>query len=169
MGKFYKFAELKNKMLNALNGQINKEFESEHLYLSMASYFSEINLDGFEHWMLKQAEEEHSHAMKFYKYVSDSLGVAEFKDIKVGKYNWKSPLQVFQAVVSHEKYIANELYKLSQMARELKDYTTEVALQWFLTEQVEEINQATLLLARLKKINTNPGDIYILNKELKGR
>ena len=49
---------LSERLNNELNAQINREFYSGYLYLSMANYFHENNLNGFEHWCKKQAEEE---------------------------------------------------------------------------------------------------------------
>ena len=59
----------------ALNSQLNKEFYSSYLYLQMASYFSEKNLDGFANWMKVQAQEEHFHAMKFFDYIIQHIVV----------------------------------------------------------------------------------------------
>lgn len=50
--------------------QINREFYSAYLYLSMSAYFESINLKGFSHWMRLQAKEEVGHAMKLYDYLS---------------------------------------------------------------------------------------------------
>ena len=58
------------KMEQALNGQIQAEFESAYLYLSMSAWFEANDLPGCAHWMRKQAGEEQEHAMKLYKYVA---------------------------------------------------------------------------------------------------
>ena len=60
-----------NAMQDAINEQINKEFYSSYLYLSMAAYFEDKNLTGFGHWMRLQADEEREHAMKFYNFILD--------------------------------------------------------------------------------------------------
>ena len=49
---------LKDKMLKALNEQINAEMYSSYLYLSMESYFQSISLTGFAAWMRGQVQEE---------------------------------------------------------------------------------------------------------------
>ena len=45
------------KMEQALNGQIQAEFESAYLYLSMSAWFEANDLPGCAHWMRKQAGE----------------------------------------------------------------------------------------------------------------
>lgn len=41
---------LSEKMTEALNQQINKEFYSAYLYLEMANYYADESLDGFQNW-----------------------------------------------------------------------------------------------------------------------
>ena len=55
---------LSEKMAEALNGQINEEFFSAYLYLSMSAYFNSIGLKGFASWMMVQYKEEVDHGMK---------------------------------------------------------------------------------------------------------
>ena len=60
---------LKNKMVESLNSQMNAELYSAYLYLSMEAYFEANDLSGFANWMRVQAQEEMTHAMKFYDYL----------------------------------------------------------------------------------------------------
>ena len=48
------------KMEQALNGQIQAEFESAYLYLSMSAWFEANDLPGCAHWMRKQAARSRS-------------------------------------------------------------------------------------------------------------
>ena len=50
---------MNEKIYHALNEQIKHEFYSSHLYLSIASYFENVPLDGIMKWFRKQAQEEH--------------------------------------------------------------------------------------------------------------
>ena len=60
---------MNEKVFKALNDQITHEFFSSNLYLSIASYFENIPLDGFSKWFKKQAEEEREHGLKIYEYL----------------------------------------------------------------------------------------------------
>ena len=46
------------KVASLINEQINKEFYSAYLYLDIASYYIDNNLDGFGNWYNIQAQEE---------------------------------------------------------------------------------------------------------------
>ena len=65
---------LSKRMEEALNKQINAELYSAYLYLAMAAYFQSVSLGGFENWMRIQAQEELTHAMKFYDFVYERGG-----------------------------------------------------------------------------------------------
>ena len=60
---------ISEKLVKAINEQINKEFYSSYLYLAMAAHFDSIALPGFASWMKTQASEEWGHGMKFYEYL----------------------------------------------------------------------------------------------------
>ncbi|HEC95648.1 MAG TPA: ferritin, partial [Euryarchaeota archaeon] len=62
---------LSEKMVNALNEQINKEIYSAYLYMSMSAYSTYIGLKGFANWFMVQYQEEMVHALKIYDYVND--------------------------------------------------------------------------------------------------
>ena len=47
---------IRDKIRDILNEQINKEFYSAYLYLSMSAYFSEIGLYGFSNWCKIQSK-----------------------------------------------------------------------------------------------------------------
>ena len=56
-----------------LNKQLNKEFFSAYLYMSMSAYFQSVDLLGFANWMNIQAKEEMLHAEKFYNFIQPIL------------------------------------------------------------------------------------------------
>ena len=70
MGRNYIGGNMMNeKIMKAMNEQINAEMYSAYLYLSMSAYLESIDLSGFSNWMSVQAQEEMSHAMKFYNFI----------------------------------------------------------------------------------------------------
>ncbi|MGO8671112.1 MAG: ferritin, partial [Capsulimonadaceae bacterium] len=66
---------------DAINDQINKEYDSSYLYLSMAAYFESISLPGAANWMYIQSAEERGHAMKLFEFLVDRGGKVELKAI----------------------------------------------------------------------------------------
>lgn len=157
---------LSKKMEEALNKQINAELYSAYLYLAMAAYFESANLSGFAKWMEIQAEEEKQHAMKLYHYIVERGGRVVLDAIQKPQSEWKSPLDVFEAVYAHEQHVTSLIYNLADIARQEKDYATEVMLHWFIKEQVEEEANASSILERIKMVKDSVNGILQYDKIL---
>jgi ferritin len=158
-----------NAMQDAINEQINKEFFSSYLYLSMAAYFEDKNLTGFGHWMRLQADEEREHAMKFYNYLLDAGGRVSLKAIDAPTTDWKSNLQVAEEVAEHEAKVTASIHSLYELALQEKDYAAQVLLQWFITEQLEEEKNAAELVAKLRLIEERGTAVLMLDHRLSKR
>ena len=89
---------MNEKLEKAFNDQINAEFYSEYLYLSMLAYFERLNLQGFKNWMDVQRQEEHAHAMGLFNYVHERGAKVTLQPIAQPETEWESPLAVFEAV-----------------------------------------------------------------------
>ncbi|PIP76319.1 MAG: ferritin [Ignavibacteria bacterium CG22_combo_CG10-13_8_21_14_all_37_15] len=157
---------INEKIEKALNAQLNKEFFSSYLYLSMSSYFESKNLTGMSAWMKIQANEEHLHAMKFYAYIIQKGGRAILGAIEAPANNWKSALDAFEETYTHEKFITASIDGLVNLSLEVKDHATNNFLQWFVTEQVEEEANVTKIIDDLKMIGENSYGIFMLDREL---
>jgi ferritin len=156
-------------MQDAINEQINKEFFSSYLYLSMAAFFEDKNLMGFGHWMRLQANEERGHAMKFYNYILDAGGRVYLKAIDAPTTDWKSNLEVAEQVAEHEAKVTASIHDLYELALKEKDYAAQVMLQWFITEQVEEEKNAAELVAKLRLIEERGTAVLMLDHRLSKR
>jgi ferritin len=157
---------LSKKMQDALNAQINAEYYSAYLYLSMAAWCEENNLKGFGNWFRVQNQEEMVHVMKFFGYVIDRKGTVELKAIQGPPVAWKSPTEVFQASLAHEQHVSDLINKLVDLARDEHDHSTYNFLQWFVTEQVEEEANADGVLEQLKLAADAPAALFMLDREL---
>ena len=157
---------LGKKMEQALNDQINEEYFSSYLYLSMAAYFEAENLPGFARWMQLQSQEELEHAMKFFAYINERGGRVTLKAIKTPEKSWKSPLEVFQAAYKHEQHITGCINKLVDQAVKEKDHATNSMLKWFVDEQVEEEANASAIVEKLKLAKGATGALFMLDREL---
>lgn len=154
---------------NAINDQIKHELASGYLYLAMAAHFEAANLPGFAAWMRKQSEEEQAHAMKFYAYLHDRGGRVELQAIEQPPKEWKNALAVFENVLAHEQKVTGLIHKLYALALKENDYATQVQLQWFITEQIEEEKNATLIIEQLKMIEDRGTAVLFLDKQLAKR
>ncbi len=157
---------INEKIQAALNNQLNDEFYSSYLYLSMSSYFEEENLNGFSSWMRLQSQEEYLHAMKVYDYIHQIGGKVTLKDIKAPSTKWNSIIQVFEETAKHESEVTKSINKLVELTINEKDFATNNFLQWFITEQVEEEATSQKILEKVKMIGDNKSALYLLDQEL---
>jgi ferritin len=153
----------------AINDQINKEFYSAYLYLSMAAYFENRNLPGFAHWMSVQEGEERGHGMKLYDFLIERSGRVTLKGIETPPTAWKSSLELFREVAAHEARVTASINALYELALQEKDYPAQVMLQWFITEQVEEEKNAAEILANLQLIEDRGTAVLMLDHRLSKR
>ena len=154
------------KVQDEMNLQIKYELESAYIYLSMAAYFDSITLPGMAHWMKLQANEEEVHAMKFYNFINDRGGRVELQAIGQPPVEFQSPLDVFERALAHEQKITGNINDLYALAFEEKDYPSQLLLQWFIDEQVEEERNAGDIVEILKRIGDEGHTLLMLDKEL---
>ena len=157
---------MNENLLKAINEQIKNELYSAYLYLSMAAYFESINLSGFSNWMKVQAAEEQEHAMKFFNYVFERGGRVQLKAIDQPPFEWKSPMEAFEQVLEHERKVTGMINSLYALAIKENDYASQVMLQWFISEQVEEEMNAAFIIEQLKRINVHDTAILMLDHDL---
>ncbi len=159
---------IKERIVKAINEQINKELNSEYIYLDMAAYFDMKGLSGFATFFKAQVEEERFHTMKFYQYLADRDGKIELKALDNPHHEYKSPLEVLEKAYAHEQYISNSINELMSIAMEEKDYATVSLLNWFIDEQVEEEASMSEIIDKLKLIegSGHGHGLMMLDKEL---
>lgn len=160
---------ISEKMQKALNDQVNAEFFSSYLYLSMAAYFQSENWTGFASWMQKQSAEEYGHAIKIYHYLTAVGSKVTLSAIEKPKSEWKSPLDIFEESHKHELTITNKINELVNLALSEKDHATNNFLIWFVNEQVEEVSTIMQIIHKLKLVGDNKSGLYLLDRELSSR
>ena len=161
--------EIDIKMQDAINEQINAEIRSSYLYLSMSAYFESQSLKGFAKWMRIQAKEELEHAMKFFDYVHERGGRVVLKPIEAVKTGWNNATEAFEDTYKHEMLVTSLIDKLTDLAHSENDHASEVFLQWFINEQVEEEDNASYILSQLKMIGDSTQGLLNLDRELGNR
>ena len=151
---------------DAINDQINKELYSSYLYLSMAAYFENQNLPGFAKWMYIQEGEEREHGMKLYKFLVDRGGRVTLTAIAAPDVDWKSSLDLFKQVAEHEAKVTASINALYALALKENDYAAQMALHWFITEQVEEEKNAAEIVQQLELIDAHGTAVLMLDHQL---
>lgn len=156
----------KDSILNYLNAQLTREMYSSNLYLAMAGYFQSINLRGFAHWMRLQAQEEMTHAMKFFDYILDRGGIVKIDAISAPPFAWDSPLSAMESALLHEQMVTKHINELADLSIKEGDHATHIFLQWFVTEQVEEEANVLEIVDKLKLIGDWKGGLLMIDNEL---
>lgn len=157
------------KMQDALNGQMNAELYSAYLYLAMAAYYEDTDLPGFANWMRVQAQEEMTHAMKFYDYLVQRGARVVLDTIEKPPFEWESPLNVSEHVLEHEKKVTGLINDLVNLAMEEKDHATNNFLQWYVAEQVEEEESVGSVLQKVKLASDSSSGLLMVDSELAQR
>lgn len=160
---------LSEKLQNAMNDQIRKEFYSSYLYLAMSAHFEAANLPGFARWMKSQSDEETEHGMKFFEFINDRGGRVKLQAIDQPPVDFGTPLEIFQVVVNHEEQVTASIHKLYALAVAENDYPTQVMLHWFIDEQVEEEKNANSIVEMLKMAGDQGAALLMADRALGAR
>ena len=157
---------LSETMQKVINEQIKHELYSAYLYLAMSAHFEIAGFPGFAKWTRIQAQEETEHAMKFFDYVNDCSGRVVLQAIDQPPVEFGTPLQVFEAILEHEKKVTSLIHKLYAAAVKENDYATQVMLHWFIDEQVEEEKNASAIVDQLKMVGDHPGILINIDQHV---
>jgi len=157
---------MNKKMADAINAQIQAELYSAYLYLSMSADCESKNLKGFASWLKIQYQEETSHAMKLMAYLQERGGSVELRTIDAPPTTFKSHMEIFEQVLAHEKHVTALINSLYEQAIDVKDFATQIFLQWFINEQIEEEATASVILEKIKMLGDKGSSILYLDKEL---
>src|SRR3989304_1501480 len=160
---------IRQKVETALNEQMKKEFYSAYLYLSMAAHFESLNFKGFANWMRIQSQEEYGHALKIFQHLTERSGKVVLQQIETPPSRWDSPKKVFEDAYQHEQKVTQSISDLVELSRAEKDHPTEIFLQWFVKEQVEEEASAYEIVQKLQLVGNEGGALFMLDSELKKR
>jgi len=157
---------LAQRMELALNQQVNAELWSAYLYLSMSYDMDNKGYGGMASWFAGQAKEEFGHASRLMKYIGETGGKVALQPIAEVKQTWATPLDAFEETLKHEMVVTANFNKLMDLALELKDYATQIELQWYISEQVEEENIARNIIEKLQRIGNSIVGLYAVDQQL---
>ena len=153
-------------MQDALNAQVNLEQYSAQLYLAMSAHCDGRSFKGFAHWLRVQASEETAHALKLIDFLLDRGGKLELRAIGVPPSEFGGVIQVLEQTLEHEKGITARINALFELARGEKDYASEIALQWYVNEQVEEESNVGQIVDHLRAVGDQGGGIWYLDSRM---
>jgi ferritin len=137
-------------VLTELQRQMNHEFGAAHAYTALAVWCAENNLKGCSRFFHHQAAEEREHAQKFLDHLLDRGAKPELRAIDAPKAEFKNLLEVARHARQMEQANTAGIHKCFEAALAAKDYPSQVALHWFISEQVEEEAWCDELVARVE-------------------
>ena len=155
---------LSQKIQDALNAQINLELSSSYAYLAMSAFFESTSLPGMAQWMRVQTDEERLHAMKLFDHMNDRGGTVVLQPIEQPALKFDTPISAFEAALAHEQLVTRAINRLYALAQEEQDYPSQVLLQWFITEQVEEEKTAQQAIDQLRMAGSDPSALLMLDQ-----
>ena len=155
-----------NKILDQINEQMNFELESAYIYAAMSAWLADENWNGYAHFMNKQMFEELEHAQKMVSYLQERGYAVEYAEIPKPKNDYGSLEEIFQTAYDHEKLVSQKCNDIYLAAKEAQDNPSEIFMQWYVTEQVEEEDTFDGIIARLDRINGSIPGLYMFDKEM---
>ena len=140
---------------DALNEQIANEFSAAMQYIGIAVHYDSETLPRLAAFFYRQALEERSHAMMMVQYLLDVDEPVEIPDMKGQQSKFDDDVAPVRMALEQERRVGEEIYKLFELARETKDYRAEQFMQWFVSEQVEEVALMQDLLNVVERASDN--------------
>jgi ferritin len=154
------------KIIAALNEQINAELNSFYKYLGMAAFCDRQKFHGSAHWLRQQSQEEYGHAMKLYEFLVSRDSPVRLESLENPNQDFESIVQVFETALMQEQEISERINKLYRIAIEETAFATSVELNWFLTEQVEEEKTVRDIVFKLRRIKADPAALLDWDHDL---
>lgn len=146
---------LNKRVVDALNEQLISEFGASAQYVAAAVYFEEMVLPELAKFFFRQAEEERMHAMKIVHFLLETGCKPIIPATPDLRNEFESAEDVVQMALEQEKRVTEEINNIMRIAHEEGDYTTQSFLQWFVNEQVEEVDTMTNLLHTIRHAGGN--------------
>ena len=157
---------ISQSMQDALNNQVNLEQYSAQLYLAMSAHCEGMSFKGFAHWLRIQAGEETVHATMLIDFILDRKGKLELKPIVAPAQEFGRVIQMFEQILQHEMGITQSINALFEKARAEKDHASEIRLQWYVSEQVEEEANVGQVVDQLHAVGDQGGAIWYLDSRM---
>lgn len=157
---------INNKVLGALNNQMNHEFHSAYHYLAMESYFRVENLNGFSKWARSQYGEERGHAIRIFDYIHERGCKVTLCLIAEPPQSWDSPLAAIQDSYMEEQRASGMINDLVDVALAERDHATDNFLRWFVERQVDEEADVGSIVQKLKLVEDDKYGLFLVDRDL---
>lgn len=160
---------INDKVKEILNEQINKEFYSAYLYLSMGAYLSDVGMYGLSKWMEIQAREEIDHGMILFEYILKRKAKVELKLLTAPEISFNGAVDIFEKAYEHERSISESINRIASLTENECDLASRNFIDWYLKEQIEEEDNILRILSKLRAFGADKASLFLLDAELSKR
>ena len=140
-----------DKLIEALNQQVGRELGASMQYLAIAAWFDSEDLKQLARFFFIQADEEREHAMKFFRFVLEAGGRPYIPEIPAPQADFASATECAELSLRWEEEVTQQIYELVELAQSDKNYIALRFLDWFVTEQLEEVSTMSSLLSVIER------------------
>jgi ferritin len=154
------------KSVDLLNEQIKMEFEASAMYLSMASWCDQKGFEKSAKFFYEQSSEEREHMLKIFKFVNDNGGIAYSPTVSNVNHEYSSITDVFETALRAEIKVSKSIHNIFKQCRKLDDFGSELFMQWFVTEQLEEEQTIRRALQIFELCGESNEDLYLADKRI---
>ena len=144
----------------ALNEQVGNEFQASLQYIAIAAHFDSESLPELANHFYKQSDEERVHAMRFVRYLVDAGGKLQIPTLEEPQGQFSSVQEAVQKALDGEIAVTQQINALVDLAIGESDHITRNFLQWFVTEQFEEVTSMETLLKIVQRAGEG-GLLYV--------
>lgn len=157
---------MNEKLREAMNKQVNAEFESSLVYMQLSYELDRLSFTGMTSWMVNQADEERFHASKFTDHLIAREGRVELGDMTVPATPIESPLAAFEIALEHERKISEMIRELVRIADSVGDLDSRSLLNWFLEEQIEEEDTVSGIIDQIRLVGADGSGLLRIDAQL---
>jgi len=157
---------ISEKVVKAINDQINMEYYSAFLYLGMSNEMDGKGYRGYANWLFVQYKEEMEHAEKFMDFLKRRGQEPTLATINAPGKVPTTPLDVAKAAYEHEMKVSASIDRIYELAVKEADHASASFLKWFIDEQVEEEENTRNIIDMFEGAGKDVSAIFAIDHHL---
>lgn len=142
-------------LIQPFNEQIRSEFTASAQYIAIAVYFDDMSLKELANFFYRQSDEERMHGLKFVYFMLETGAKPTIPGSPELRNDFENPAEAVQFALDQENKVTDQINNLVDIALRTGDHASNNFLQWFVSEQVEEVDTMTTLLQTIKLAGNN--------------
>ncbi|MFV0415621.1 MAG: ferritin [Chthoniobacterales bacterium] len=147
-----------------INTQIGNEFGASLQYTAIAAHFDSESLPQLANFFYRQSTEERDHAMKFIKFLLDAGARVELPAIEKPISKFPFAEDAVRLSLDQEIKVTDQINSLMDCALKENNHIASTFLQWFVTEQLEEVSSMDQLLKIVQR--AGEGNLLLVEQYL---